>query len=281
MNILLTGANGMLAHACAMELPLVAELDRSALDITDPARVVAALDRFRPDVVINCAAYTNVTAAEQDYATALKVNAKGPAILADACAERGIKLVHFGTDFIFPGRPGGDYREDEPTQPVNRYSASKLEGELLIRQRMDDYLILRVSWLYGPFGKNFVSTIGSLLKTREEVRIVSDQYNRVTYTFDIVSAVRKLLDRNASGVFHFANQGVISRYDFTVEIARLMNDQEPVHCRVIPIPGSEYPDPTPRPENSAMNCDRYEAFVGEAIPDWKDSLARYLRDFKV
>jgi dTDP-4-dehydrorhamnose reductase len=156
-----------------------------------------------------------------------------------------------------------------------------LEGELLIRQRMDDYLILRVSWLYGPFGKNFVSTIGSLLKTREEVRIVSDQYNRVTYTFDIVSAVRKLLDRNASGVFHFANQGVISRYDFTVEIARLMNDQEPVHCRVIPIPGSEYPDPTPRPENSAMNCDRYEAFVGEAIPDWKDSLARYLRDFKV
>jgi dTDP-4-dehydrorhamnose reductase len=280
MSILVTGANGMLAHAFRTIHPNWIAYDVDVMDIAAPDQVRAVFREIRPRVVINCAAFTDVTRSEQQPELTYRVNARGAEVIAQICRESGTKMVHFGTDFVFPGRPGGDYREDEPTSPVNTYAASKLEGENRVRAILDDVLIVRVSWLYGPAGRNFVSSIGGLIRDREELKIVSDQYNRATYTFDVVNAVDRLLELNASGVFHFANRGVISRYDFTVEIARLMSLKEPVSCRILPIPSSEYPDPTPRPENTAMNCDNYEAFTGQEIPDWKDSLARHMNNLE-
>jgi dTDP-4-dehydrorhamnose reductase len=277
----LFGAGGMLAGAFRKTHPDYLTFSHSDLDLTDYDRVRAVLREQRPKTVINCAAYTNVTRAEEDPAAAFAINGTAAGNLAQTCHEVDARLVHLGTDFIFPGRPRGNYREDEPTEPVNRYGASKLDGERRIAEATEDYLILRISWLYGNEGRNFVSTIGDMLRQKEEVRIVADQYNKTTYALDVVRAVDRLLELNASGIYHFANEGVISRFDFTLEIARLLSEHEPVKCRIVPIPASEYPDPTPRPVNSSLNCSKYERFTGWNIPDWKDALKRMMGDCPV
>ncbi|MCD4830101.1 MAG: dTDP-4-dehydrorhamnose reductase [Candidatus Cloacimonetes bacterium] len=276
-HYLITGAGGMLAHAFRTD-PDFADhvaLSHSQLDITDGRACHDALRRHKPAVVLNCAAFTDVTAAQQDPREAYRVNADGPRNLADACRAAGCRLVHFSTDYVFPGTHGG-YRETDPTLPVNRYGASKLEGEELVRGLLPGALIVRVSWLFGPGGHNFVSAVGSWLLERDEVRIVDDQFGKVTYTRDVAQAVLGLLRREAAGVFHYANAGRCSRFEFTVEMARLLSEKHMV-ARVSPTSADAFPDPTPRPTDSSMSTHKYERFTGSPSPSWQNALQRYLK----
>ena len=277
-HYLITGAGGMLAQAFISSADFADHiaLGHRELDITDARACHEALAQHKPAVVLNCAAYTDVGAAQQDPREAYRVNADGPLNLARACHDAGCKLVHIGTDYVFPGVDGG-YRETDETAPVNRYGASKLEGETLVRGALPGALIVRVSWLFGPGGHNFVSTVGHWLLQRDEVRIVDDQWGKVTYTRDVASAVLRLLRRESTGVWHFANSGRCTRYEFTCEMARLLRTAHKV-AEVRPIGASAFPDPTPRPTDSSMSTARYEQLTGGPPPTWQDALQRYLAE---
>lgn len=275
---LITGGDGMLAQAFrhASRFSSHTACPHSEVDITRPETIAAAIDRIRPEVLVNCAAYNNVTAAEKDDRDAFRVNATGTANLAAICRKKGILFVHFGTDYIFSDGEASEHLESDPVIPINRYAASKWAGERAIYNEGGDYLIVRVSWLYGPGGKNFVSSITKLLRQRDKLSVVSDQINKCTFTCDCVEAVGHLLDHNARGVFNFANEGILSRYEFAVQIAREMEKHQPVNCRISPIPAIKYPDPTPRPYNSAMATGKYKAVTGKSIPSWNHALERYM-----
>ncbi len=275
-HYLITGANGLLAAAFRSE-PDYADhvaLGHAQLDVTDALACHEALRQYKPRVVLNCACHTDIAGTQRDPREAWRVNAEGPKHLADACRALGCKFVHFSTDYVFPGTSGG-YRETDDMAPVNRYGATKAESEVLVRRADPNALIVRVSWLFGQGGRNFVSTIGPLLLARPEVRIVADQYGKVTYTRDVARAVRGLLRREAAGVFHFANEGRCSRWEFTVEMARLLGEKHAV-AQVTAIPASDYPDPTPRPTDSSMDTSKFEDFTGQPPAHWKDALRRYL-----
>ncbi len=274
---LITGAKGMLAYMFQKN-PYFSNhsaLSHQDFDLTNYQQMREQLILIKPEIVINCSAYTNVTEAEKHPETAFAVNGEGVGNLAKLCREFKIKLIHFSTDFVFEGK-NGNYIETDPVKPVNQYGASKLEGEKQIILNCKDFLILRISWLYGPHGKNFVSTIGKLLREKEELKIVNDQFNKTTFTGDVVDSVITLLKLNSNGIFHFANEGICSRYDFTIEIAKIISENEPLKCNIIPILDSEYQDNTPRPINSSMNTEKFKKITGIKINNWQEVLRNYL-----
>ncbi len=275
---LITGMNGMLAHAFRESEYFKDHkgVDEFEGDITDLEILESVFEKYKPSIVINCAAYTDVTGAEKSTEMAYKINGEGVRNLALMCKKYNCKLIHFSTDFIFPGNLNKFYVEDDTPDPVNLYGASKLAGENYVREILEDYLIIRISWLFGPNGKNFVSTISKFLEEKEFVKIVSDQFGKTTYTFDVVKATENLLENKAQGIFHFTNTGTCSRYEFTVKIKEILAKTKPINCEVLPILGKDYPDPTPRPTWSFLNTDKYEKVTGKKITSWQESLEEYM-----
>lgn len=276
-RFLITARDGMLSRHFQSH-PWFADhntFGRQELDITNPNRIESVIDRVKPEIVINCAAYNNVPQAEVDDRDAILINTVGTGNLAEACRKHGLLFVHFGTDYIFRG-DHGDHREDDSPAPLNRYGHSKLGGDLRVMETGGDWMIVRVSWLFGPGGRNFVSSVVQWLLERDEVSIVSDQYNKATYTGDVVEGVKNLISRGGRGLFHFANGGCCNRYEFTMEIARLLAEKHRVKARVKPILAADFSDKTPRPANGSMNTDRYKAVTGATIPHWKEALRFHL-----
>ena len=292
-TIVIVGANGMLAHKvieAASSADRLILFDLPEFDITNRAAVLHEMAEIVPDVIVNCAAYTQVDKCEEEEALALRVNAEGPGFLAEAADACGAILVHISTDYVFSGDADKPYSEEDPTGPLSAYGRTKLKGEqAILSSGLKRFLILRTSWLYGPAGPNFVETILRLAKEREELRIVSDQVGSPTYTGDLARAIFNLLEIAAGdlvtvyGIYHFSDNGECSWYDFATEIVARAKDfgLEVKTKTITPIATDDYPLPAVRPAHSVFNKSKYEAVAGESIPQWQISLKMYLAERQV
>ena len=214
MKILVTGSDGQLGRALQKVLPKKETVftTRKDLDITNQKQTVQQIENVRPQIVIHAAAYTDVDGCEENRDKAFAVNGYGPGYIAAACSKVGAILVHYSTDYIFDGTKP-EYREDDPPNPINIYGESKLLGEVSIRKNMEEFRIIRTSWLYGSNGKNFVDTILGLSQQIPSVRVVNDQVGKPTYTIDLARATPDIISR-APGVYHITNDGICSWYEF-------------------------------------------------------------------
>jgi len=247
---------------------------KDSLDISDRSLTEKALcSTPRPDVVINCAAFTKVDLAETETFAAFTANTYGPGILAEACAREEIKLVHFSTDYVFDGSKMEPYTEYDPVNPVSHYGSTKLQGERRVMGASHRNLSIRTSWLFGPGGPNFVKTM--ILKGRQlgKLRVVDDQIGAPTYTYDLAMGAIRLIQEDATGVVNVTNSGECSWYQFAVEILRIAGLNE---VEVTPIPSAEYPTPATRPKNSRLSGARFAAITGQPLRHWREALAEYL-----
>ena len=288
MKLLISGANGQLGLALTRRLcdahELVA-LSRDAFDLVDANACHEVVHRERPDVLLNCAAYTAVDRAESEPELAHAINAEGPNHLAKSCRELGVFLVHFSTDYVFDGRATQPYVETDATAPTSVYGRTKLEGEARIAEVSPEYLILRLSWVYGNDGANFYKTMLRLAQDRPRLRVVADQWGIPNYTADLANAVAHTLNRplaelrSLSGLYHFSSQGLTTWRDFASAII----EGSGLADRVIvePILTSEYPTAATRPAYSALQASRFTATFNWSAPYWQDGLRRCLADRKM
>ena len=279
--ILVFGGNGQLGQELARKAvehgaPLTA-LPRSEADIANADQVDAAMRRYKPGIVVNAAAYTAVDQAEDEYDIALRANAHGPAILAAACQSADIPLIHFSTDYVFDGKKNGAYCETDAVAPIGAYGRSKAAGETAVRDGMPKHLIIRTSWVYGEFGKNFLKTILRLAKERDELRVVADQHGSPTSTAALASAILSIAPqlRNENtrwGTYHFSATGVTSWHGFAEWIVAVQARHTNRKPKILPITTQDYPTKAARPANSALDCTLIRHAFGIAPEAWtKDS----------
>ncbi|MGC7846709.1 dTDP-4-dehydrorhamnose reductase [Desulforudis sp. 1088] len=280
MHVLVTGAHGMLGRAVAAEAEargwVLVPLGRTDLDITDLTAVRSTLREHRPEVVVNCAAYTDVDGAEEHRERAFLVNGLGPRNLALACREMNAELLHVSTDYIFDGRKDGPYGVYDDPCPVNVYGASKLWGERAVTSLTARFYIVRVSWLFAPWGKNFVATMLRLGRERERLRVVDDQYGCPTYAPDLARLLLDLIATRCYGVYHATNQGVTIWCGF----ARAIMKQAGLPARVEPCTSADFPRPARRPANSVLDPFPLRETVGYLLPYWEDALERCLKEMR-
>jgi dTDP-4-dehydrorhamnose reductase len=294
IRVLVTGAGGQVGAEVARELAGRAEVvarDRAALDIADPASIEAGVRAARPDVIVNCAAYTAVDRAETDREAAHAANAAGPGILAAEARRCGALLVHFSTDYVYDGAKRAPYVETDRVNPLSVYGATKLEGERAIAASGAAHVILRTSWVYGARGKNFLFTMLRLGRERPELRVVDDQRGAPTSSRALARVVREILDRGgdtdelsraevdevaaAGGIYHATAAGSTTWFGFAQAIFEEMQRQRRLDFaapRLTPITTAEYPTPAKRPANSVMSNERLRAAFGVTLADWRDGL---------
>lgn len=288
MKLLLLGANGQVGHELRRALtPLgvVAcgtrggRLDGGACeraDLDQPADLRGLVERLAPDVVVNAAAYTAVDRAESERAAAFRANAEAPAVLADACARVGARLVHYSTDYVFDGRGRRPYREDDPTAPLGVYGESKLAGEDAIRASAAGHMIFRTAWVYATHGSNFLRTVLRLAREREELRIVADQFGSPTPAALIADVTAAILAQSprASGTWHLTATGETSWHGFASAIIDRAHGLGLLARRpaVTAITAAEYPTPARRPARSCLDCARLQQDFGVRLPDWRAAL---------
>ncbi|WP_336515704.1 dTDP-4-dehydrorhamnose reductase [Pollutibacter soli] len=277
MKILVTGANGQLG----MELRQLESrypqhnfvfASRSELAIEDKAAVDDIFLKESPDYCVNCAAYTAVDKAESEQELAYLINGTAAGYLASAAEKSGTRFIHISTDYVFDGTAVTPLRESDAVSPLNVYGASKLEGEMQAMQFNSQSIIIRTSWVYSSFGKNFVKTMIRLMSDKPLINVVQDQVGSPTYAGDLADAIMHIVslgDKAAPGIYNYSNKGVISWYDFAVAI----KDEIKSSCVVNPIPTSSYPTPAKRPAYSVMNTEKAETKLGLTIPEWRKSLS--------
>lgn len=277
MNILVTGANGQLGREM-QRLGAVSPnnylfTDVAELDITDPEAVRRCVTGNRIEAIVNCAAYTNVERAEEDEATADRLNRAAVGNLARAAAEADALLVHVSTDYVFDGCISLPYTEEDPTAPRSAYGRTKLAGEEAVRASGCRHLILRTAWLYSEYGNNFLKTMLRLTAERETLNVVFDQVGTPTYAGDLALAIFSILegglDRGHEGTYHFSDEGVCSWYDFAVEIARAAGHDR---CRISPCRTADYPTKAVRPAFSVLDKGKLKRTFGIEIPHWRESM---------
>lgn len=278
MRILVTGASGQLGYDVERELERrgIEHLGTSSreLDITDREAVERLMQSYRPDAVVHCAAYTKVDLAEDEPERCWAVNADGTRNLAAACREIGAKMLYISTDYVFPGTGEQFRRTDDPVSPVNTYGRSKLAGELAVQSLLEKYFIVRISWVFGKNGNNFVKTMLRLAETKAELSVVCDQIGSPTYTADLAPLLCDMVQTERYGVYHATNEGTCAWSEFAEAIFELAGRQVVVH----PIPTSAYPTRAARPLNSRMSKECLHSNGFQELPEWKNALARYLKE---
>lgn len=267
----MTGAGGMLARDLVASLERTGEavtgLSRRELDITDPAAVTGAVGDRRPDIVVNCAAWTQVDAAESREGEALAVNGLGARLVAAACAAGGARLIHVSTDYVFGGGAARPYAEGDPCGPRTAYGRTKLAGERAVAEVLPgSCCIVRTAWLYGAHGPNFVRTMIGLERSRETVDVVGDQRGQPTWTVDVAGQIIALGRARAAGVYHATSSGETTWCGFAREIFRLLGADP---ARVRPVTSDVYPRPAPRPAYSVLGHGRWAGAGIEPIGDWR------------
>ena len=277
MKVLVTGVKGQLGYDVVNELEkrghTAIGTDVEEMDITDEGKVREVLDTEKPDAVIHCAAYTAVDAAEDNVELCRKINAEGTENIAKACKELGCKLLYVSTDYVFNGEGERPWKPDDEREPLNVYGQTKYEGELAVEKYVEKFFIVRIAWVFGINGKNFIKTMLRLGEDHDELTIVADQIGSPTYTYDLARLLVDMIGSDKYGRYHATNEGLCSWYDFAVEIFR----QAGMDVRVRPVTSEEYPAKAKRPHNSRMDKAKLEENGFERLPDWKDALGRYLR----
>lgn len=282
MNILVTGANGQLGREM-QRLGAVSPnnylfTDVAELDITDAGAVLRAAEQSRAEVIVNCAAYTDVERAEEDEAGADRLNRLGPENLARAAAATGATLIHISTDYVFDGTACTPYGEEAATAPLGAYGRTKLAGERAVEASGCSYLILRTAWLYSAHGKNFLKTMLCLTAERESLNVVFDQIGTPTYAGDLALAVFSVIEgeqyKGNEGTYHFSDEGVCSWYDFAVEIAAAAGHDQ---CRITPCRTADFPTKAARPAYSVLDKSRFKTTFGIEIPHWRESMLYCLK----
>ena len=283
MTILVTGGNGQLGSALRLASARSSHryifTDIEELDITSSKEVDIFVEENKIDIVVNCAAYTAVDAAEDSEATADKINHKAVATLAEVCTNHNATLIHISTDYIFSGEATESITEEATPAPINAYGRTKWAGEVAIAKSGCKSIILRTAWLYSEFGHNFVKTMRQLTASRPEIKVVADQIGSPTYAGDLANAIVEIIDSDQHsncGTYHYSNEGTCSWYDFAVEIARLSGYNE---CKINPCTTGEYPTKAKRPRYSVLDKTKFTTTFGIAIPEWQASLAECIKKF--
>ena len=298
-RILLTGSNGQVGYELERLLHRVGEvvaLDRSQLDLSNPAEIRRKIQEIHPNLIVNAAAYTAVDKAESDAAAAQAINADAPGIMAQEAKKIGAGLVHYSTDYVFDGSKESPYEEDDQPNPASIYGRTKLAGEQAIRDAGGTHLILRAAWVYATRGRNFLLTVLRLAAQREELRIVNDQLGAPTWCREIAEATTSILERRyrgsddarglepVSGTYHLTASGVTTWFGFAQAILEEISSPPPpwaetatggrplIAHRIVPIATSEYPTPAHRPAYSVLSNSRLAQTFGIQLPDWRAQL---------
>ncbi len=275
MNILVVGARGMLGTDLVLELQArhqVRGVDLPEFDMTDREKCLTLVGDLKPEVVINSAALTDVDYCELHENEAFRVNADGAGNLAEACRIAGALLVHYSTDYVFDGRLGRPYLEDDKPNPLSRYGRSKLRAEELVLLRCPAHLILRTSWLFGQNGKNFIRTIIGAAREGKALRVVDDQRGSPTYTRDLAAHTAILLERRGLGLYHVTNGGSCTWH----ELASYAVGRAGLGVPVAPVTSAEFPRPAPRPRNSVLANARLQREGFPAMRHWAEAAAEYV-----
>ena len=276
MKALIAGGKGQLGREFRESLENygyeVVALDKESLDISDTESVTNALSRHTPDVVLNCAAYNFVDRAEGDFDTACRVNAFGVKNLAAACKKNNALLVHYGSDYVFDGAKEDLYTEEDEPAPINAYGKSKLLGENFLKEEMENFLLFRVSWVFGDGKQNFLYKLLEWAKKTGTLKVVCDQISIPTYTKDIVSLTVLAVSKGLRGLYHLTNGGYASRY----EVARFFLERMGLGNLILPVGSDRFPSPAQRPYFSAMSNLKLSRALDVRIPEWKVGVERYV-----
>lgn len=276
MKILVTGVNGQLGHDVVLEGERrgieMFGTDVASMDICNSEQVREVMTSFGPDAVIHCAAYTAVDAAEDNQELCRRINVDGTRNIVLVCKEMDIPMMYFSTDYVFDGQGENFWKEDDEKAPLNVYGQTKYDGELAVQEFVKKYFILRISWVFGINGNNFIKTMLRVGAERGEVSVVSDQIGSPTYTYDLAKIVMDMILSDAYGVYHVTNDGLCSWYEFACEIFR----QTGMDVKVNPLSTGEYPAKAARPYNSRMSKEKLRKAGFCMLPDWQDALRRYL-----
>lgn len=278
MKVLVTGVTGQLGYDVARELEKrhieYKGTGSREMDISDAEAVKRVITEYHPDAIIHCAAYTAVDKAEDDYGRAMDVNAKGTLAIAKAAKEIDAKMLYISTDYVFNGQGTEPFTVDAATAPLNVYGLTKLFGEEAVQLELSKYFIVRISWVFGKNGNNFIKTMLRLGQTHEELTVVSDQWGSPTYTADLAPLLCDMISTDAYGIYHATNEGITNWAEFAAAIMKEAN----FSCRIRPIPSSDYPTKAVRPLNSRMDKSSLDKAGFTRLPEWKDALRRYLKE---
>lgn len=277
MKVLVTGINGQLGHDVMGELKKrgheAVGVDIGEMDITDAGCVKRVITQAAPEAVVHCSAYTAVDRAEEEVELCRRVNAEGTKNVAEVCAELDCKLLYLSTDYIFSGEGERPWEPGDEPDPLNVYGLTKFEGEQEIKSRMDKYFIVRISWVFGVNGNNFIKTMLRLGRENGAVRVVDDQIGSPTYTYDLAVLLVDMIETEKYGEYHASNEGICSWYEFAKEIfaAAGMNEVE-----VTPVSSEEFPAKAKRPKNSRMSKEKLVKNGFNKLPSWQDAVKRYV-----
>jgi dTDP-4-dehydrorhamnose reductase len=276
MKFLITGAKGQLAREFQKTLNIFKHsfiaLDKDRLDITNLETVEREITEYSPDIVLNCASYNYVDKAESDFEEAYKVNAIGVKNLAQVCKNKNILLIHYSTDYVFDGEKGDFYTEDDLANPINKYGISKLAGERFLSETTDEYIIFRLSWVFGEGNKNFLHKLYEWSKNNKILKIVCDQISVPTYTEDIASVTLFAINKGLRGLYHLTNSGYATRY----EVARYFIEKLYLENLILPVKSDYFKTPAKRPYFSAMSNNKLSNLLNITIPDWRLGVDRYI-----
>lgn len=278
MRVLVTGVKGQLGYDVVNELKKngieAVGVDIEEMDITDKEAVNKVLTEAKIDAVIHCAAYTAVDAAEDNMDICRKVNADGTRNIAEVCKKLDIKMMYISTDYVFDGEGERPWEPDDERNPLNAYGISKYEGEVAVQDNLSKYFIVRIAWVFGVNGKNFIKTMLNLGKTHDTITVVNDQIGSPTYTYDLAVLLVQMIQSDKYGIYHATNEGLCSWYEFAKEIFK----QAGMEINLIPVSSEEFKAKAKRPHNSRMNKDKLEVNGFNRLPSWQNALERYLKE---
>ena len=287
MKVFVTGVKGQLGFDVDNELNKrnhkVVGVDIDELDITDQEAVHQMLNDIKPDGVIHCAAWTAVDDAEDNVEKVMSVNRDGTGYIAEACKDLDIPMIYISTDYVFDGQGETPWEPDDNRNPINVYGDSKYQGELAVEELLEKYYIVRIAWVFGQNGHNFINTMLNLGKTHDQLTVVNDQIGTPTYTYDLARLLVDMIETDKYGKYHVTNEGgYISWYDFTVEIMKQASEYDETYKKVevLPVGSDVYPSKAKRPSNSRLDKSKLVENGFEPLPDWEDALKRYLRNSK-
>lgn len=276
MKVLVTGITGQLGFDVMAELQRrkieAVGAARRDFDLTDDAAIENFIKLHNPDAVIHCAAYTAVDKAEDETETAMQINGHATEVIAQTCKDIDAKMIYISTDYVFPGIGDMPHKVADPKDPPNVYGRSKLAGEEAVIKNLDKYFIVRISWVFGVNGKNFVKTMLRLSETKDKLTVVNDQIGSPTYTADVAPLLVDMVQTDKYGIYHATNEGFCSWAEFAAEIFR----QAGAKTEIIPVPSSEYPTKAVRPKNSRLSKQKLDSAGFKRLPNWEDAVKRFL-----